>query len=82
MILRSCWLLATLIPFVLADVQFTSPKPGATLKAGGTITIEWKDSGDIPPLDSLLSYSLFLCAGGNVDGSFVRSAYAPDPLAI
>lgn len=33
--------------------------------------IEWKDSGDSPPLDSLLSYQLFLCAGGNKDGSYV-----------
>ena len=70
MILRSLWLLATLTPYVFADVEFTSPKPGATLKAGA-ITIEWKDSGETPPLDTLLSYQLFLCAGGNEGSSYV-----------
>jgi Ser-Thr-rich glycosyl-phosphatidyl-inositol-anchored membrane family len=77
MILRSLWLLATLTPYVFADVQFTAPEPGATIKAGGTVTIEWKDSGETPPLDTLLSYQLFLCAGGNEDGSYVRNDYSP-----
>lgn len=76
MILRCLSLLATLIPYVFADVQFTTPKAAATLKAGGALTIEWKDSGDTPPLDTLLSYQLFLCAGGNTDGSYVQTSYS------
>jgi Ser-Thr-rich glycosyl-phosphatidyl-inositol-anchored membrane family len=74
MILRYLSLLATLIPYAFADVQFTAPAPGTTIKAGGALTIEWKDSGDAPPLDTLLSYQLFLCAGGNKDGSYVRTS--------
>ena len=72
MILRSLWLLANLVPYVFADVQFTTPEAGSTVKAGGALSIEWKDSGETPPLDTLLSYQLFLCAGGNKDGSYVR----------
>lgn len=75
MILRSLWLLATLVPYVVADVKFTTPKAGGTIKAGGALTIEWEDSGESPPLDTLLSYQLFLCAGGNKDGSYVRNFY-------
>lgn len=75
MILRSCWLLAILVPFVLADVKFTSPEADGTVKAGGALTIEWEDSGETPPLDALLSYQLFLCAGGNTDGSYVRKVH-------
>lgn len=75
MILRSLWLLATLTPYIFADVEFTAPKPGASVKAGGPLTIEWKDSGEIPPLDTFLSYQLFLCAGGNEDGTYVRKPH-------
>jgi Ser-Thr-rich glycosyl-phosphatidyl-inositol-anchored membrane family len=75
MIWRSLWLpVVTLIPYVVADVEFTSPEPGASVEAGDPIKIEWKDSGESPPLDSLLSYQIFLCAGGNEDGSFVRKS--------
>jgi hypothetical protein len=79
MILRSLWLLATVVPYVVADVQFITPKAGGTVKAGA-LTVEWKDSGDAPPLDTLLSYQLFLCAGGNEDGAYVRNSH-PDPLS-
>lgn len=71
MILRRLWLLASFVLSVFADVKFTKPEPGATIEAGGTLTIEWEESGESPSLDSLLSYQLFLCAGGNDDGTFV-----------
>jgi hypothetical protein len=71
MILRSFWLLATVVPIVVADVQFITPKAGGTVKANA-LTVEWKDSGEAPPIDTLLSYQLFLCAGGNEDGAYVR----------
>lgn len=73
MILRCLWLLATFTPYVFADVRFTTPEAGGTIKGGGSLTIEWEDSGDTPALDSLLSYQLFLCAGGNEAGTYVRS---------
>ncbi|KAL9101003.1 MAG: hypothetical protein Q9163_003688 [Psora crenata] len=57
-------------PFVLADIRFTSPAAGATIAGGRTLTIEWEDSGEDPPLSELTTYELFLCAGGNDPDSF------------
>jgi hypothetical protein len=74
MILRTLWLLATVVPYVVADVQFITPEAGGTVKAAA-LTIEWKDSGEAPPIESLLSYQLFLCAGGNEDGAYVRNLH-------
>ncbi|KAL8890452.1 MAG: hypothetical protein Q9205_001858 [Flavoplaca limonia] len=65
-------LLATLLPAVLADVQFTSPAAGATIAAGKPITVGWKDSGDGVALTDLSTYTLFLCAGGNDAASFIQ----------
>lgn len=64
-------LLITLNPFVLADVEFTQPKPGATLEGGSTITIRWEDSGDKPRIKDLTNYEIFLCAGGNEQEDYV-----------
>ncbi|KAI9675377.1 MAG: hypothetical protein M1817_001281 [Caeruleum heppii] len=64
-LLRHALLLGVLAPLTLADVEFTSPAPGASLSGGSTIAVEWKDSGDPPSIKDLQSYSLFLCAGGN-----------------
>lgn len=71
MILRYFWLLAGVIPYIFADVKFITPEAGATIEAGSTLTIEWEESDESPPLDALLSYQLFLCAGGNEDGSYI-----------
>jgi len=65
-------LLVALAPFALADVQFTSPKGGATLPGGGSITVEWKESGEAPSISDLKSYQLFLCAGGNDDATILQ----------
>ncbi|OCK76099.1 hypothetical protein K432DRAFT_408445 [Lepidopterella palustris CBS 459.81] len=65
-------LLAAITPIAFADVEFTSPKAGATLTGGGSITVEWKDSNNAPLLTDLTSYSLFLCAGGNDDTTFIQ----------
>ncbi len=72
-------LLAALPLCVFADVRITSPEAGGTIRAGTSLTIEWEDSGETPPLDTLLSYQLFLCAGGNEAGSYVHSH---DPLFL
>lgn len=72
MLLRLLSLLTILITNVLADVEFTSPEGGATVEGGKTISMKWKDSGDDPPLDDLTSYSIFLMAGGNEEGSYAQ----------
>lgn len=66
MLIRFLTLLALLAPTILADVEFVTPAPGASLAGGGkTISVSWKDSGEDPKLASLTTYTLFLCAGGN-----------------
>lgn len=47
----------------LADVEFTSPEPGATVHGGDVLTALWKDSGEPPKIMELMDYNLFLCAG-------------------
>ncbi len=71
MLVRLLTLFASFAPLALADVEFTSPAAGASVKGGSTISVEWKDSGSQPPLSDLQSYTLFLCAGGNDAPSFV-----------
>jgi Ser-Thr-rich glycosyl-phosphatidyl-inositol-anchored membrane family/Yeast cell wall synthesis protein KRE9/KNH1 len=73
MILRCIWVLAALLSFVVADVKFTSPAAGSS-KAGLEITLEWKDSGNDPPISDLVTYQMFLCAGGNTDTSYIQLA--------
>ncbi len=59
--------------FVVADISFTSPADGTSITAGG-IDIKWKDSGSAPLLSDLVSYQLFLCAGGNDASTIVQLA--------
>ncbi|EXJ66991.1 uncharacterized protein A1O5_09637 [Cladophialophora psammophila CBS 110553] len=74
MILRSIYLLAAaILPFACADVQVIAPQPGDTI-TGLNLQIQWKDSGNSPPLSQLANYQLFLCAGGNVDSSYIPLA--------
>lgn len=77
MLIRLLLLLGTVAPYVLADVEFTTPSAGGTVAGGSTLKVEWKDSGKSPAISSLQTYQLFLCAGGNDEASFVSS-----PLAI
>ena len=76
MLIRSFILLAAAAPFAFADVSFTTPAPGASIAGGGTMTVEWKDSGSAPSISDLTSYQLFLCAGGNDATSYVSSSIA------
>ncbi|KAL8672082.1 MAG: hypothetical protein Q9168_003442 [Polycauliona sp. 1 TL-2023] len=75
-------LLVTLLPAALADVQFTSPAAGGTIAAGKPITAQWKDSGDGTALTDLSTYTLFLCAGGNDQASFIQSVGAKGAQVI
>lgn len=65
MLLRFPFFLAVVTPLVLADVKFTSPAAGASLSAENPIVVTWTESGDEPPLSSLTTYTVYLCAGGN-----------------
>jgi hypothetical protein len=58
-------LLAALAPFASADVEFVWPKAGERATGGNAVVVEWKDSGEKPPLSEFTTYQLFLCAGGN-----------------
>ena len=71
MILRRLALLAALLPLTFADVEFTTPGAGKSV-SGLTLDVEWKDSGDKPKLSELATYQMFLCAGGNDEGDYVR----------
>ena len=72
MVFRLLALLAAVAPYAFADVEFTSPSAGASAVGGQLLQIAWKESGTAPPITDLQSYQLFLCAGGNDAGSFVR----------
>jgi hypothetical protein len=63
--------LVALVPFASAGISFKSPKAGATLTAGQSVTIEWEEGGDGPAITDLATYELFLCAGGSEEGTFV-----------
>ena len=76
MLIRLLLLLGAVAPYALADVEFTTPSEGGTVAGGSTLKVEWKDSGTAPPISSLQTYQLFLCAGGNDDTSFVRQLRA------
>ena len=73
MLIRYLTLLALLTLDVVADVKFVTPAPGASIAGGGkTLSVSWAESGEDPPLASLTTYTLFLCAGGNDAASQVR----------
>lgn len=63
--------LTAFLPSVFADVRFTSPVGGETFTGGGSINVAWTDSGEAPSISDLVSYQLFLCAGGNEEGTYV-----------
>lgn len=72
MSIRFLTFLALLAHTILADVKFVTPAPGASLPGGGkAISVSWVDSGEDPPLASVTTYTLFLCAGGNEPGTYV-----------
>lgn len=74
MLIRLFLLLASVAPYALADIKFTSPDAGGIVAGGSTLSVQWKDSGSAPPISDLQTYQLFLCAGGNDANSFVRVA--------
>ncbi len=73
MLIRLLILLAAVAPYTFADVEFTTPAAGATDAGGQVLKVAWKESGTSPPISSLQTYQLFLCAGGNDANSFVRT---------
>lgn len=63
-------LIASLAPFILADVEFVTPTAGAALTGDTVVSIAWQDSGTAPSISDLTNYVINLCAGGNTAGSF------------
>ena len=59
--LAVCAALITLVH----GITFVKPEAGDTLTADEVIEVEWKDGGSGPAMSDLLSFELFLCAGGN-----------------
>ncbi|PGH17990.1 hypothetical protein AJ80_04611 [Polytolypa hystricis UAMH7299] len=69
--MRSHLLLLSLIArFASCAVEFTAPGAGEVLKAGDTITVEWHHVGNSTQVPGDILYDLFLCAGGNEEGSY------------
>lgn len=64
-ILAPLAVLTALTTLASAGIHITSPKGGATLKAGDSIKVEWEEKGSGPGADDLTTYQLFLCAGPN-----------------
>ncbi|OJK03339.1 hypothetical protein ASPACDRAFT_22964 [Aspergillus aculeatus ATCC 16872] len=64
------FLLSALFPQALADVEFMIPQPGAILRIGDVLTAQWRESGRLPLISDLLHYDLYLCAGGEVAGTY------------
>ncbi len=65
---------AALIPFTCGGIVFTSPSAGTQLVAGKSISVEWEDGGEGPNTADLMTYELFLCAGGNSAGQNVSES--------
>ena len=72
MLVQSLICFALAITVAHADISFTSPAAGATVVAGSTFSILWKDSGTSPPLTDLAGYAIFLMVGGNTEATSVR----------
>lgn len=53
------------IPSVFADVKFTAPAAGASVKGGTVFTVTWTDSGVAPSISDLTSYTWGLYSGSN-----------------
>ncbi|BFZ54523.1 Cell wall synthesis protein kre9 precursor [Savitreella phatthalungensis] len=58
--------LFALVGAAVADVLLTSPAAGSSL-AGGSITLQWTDSGALPALSSLKNADIVLCTGTNTN---------------
>ncbi|KAF2125109.1 beta-1,6-glucan boisynthesis protein-like protein [Dothidotthia symphoricarpi CBS 119687] len=56
---------ASLLPLVSAGIKFKTPAASAKLTAGTSISVEWEEGGTGPTIANLLTYQLFLCAGGD-----------------
>jgi len=48
-----------------ADIKFTSPGANADWAANSPVTLEWKDDGQDPPLDTFTTFTVWLCYGSN-----------------
>lgn len=75
--LRPLSFILPLLSTALADVEFTAPASGSTLKGGHVVTAHWKESGELPRISQLLQYDIHLCAGGDTSDSYVSVFFIP-----
>ncbi len=73
-LLASVVAFAALTPFACGGIVFTSPSAGAELVAGKSFSVKWEDGGEGPNTADLMTYELFLCAGGNSAGQNVSES--------
>ncbi|ODM20505.1 hypothetical protein SI65_03558 [Aspergillus cristatus] len=72
--LRPLSFILPLLSTALADVEFTAPAFGSTLKGGHVVTAHWKESGELLRISQLLQYDIHLCAGGDTSDSYEELA--------
>ena len=78
MLIRSLPLLF-LVAFAYADVKFTAPAAGGTIKVAPQITVQWTDdTTGKTPLADLVGYQVFLMAGGAQESNSVRTALSAE----
>jgi hypothetical protein len=65
--------IAAIVPFASAGISFTKPAAGTTLTANTAIEVAWEESSDGPKIADLITYELFLCAGGDASGEYVSA---------
>ncbi|PWY63897.1 cell wall biosynthesis protein [Aspergillus heteromorphus CBS 117.55] len=69
-VVRAVLLVLSILSASFASVEFISPATGTAIQAGDIATARWRDSGTLPPMSELVQYSLYLCAGGDMSGSY------------
>jgi hypothetical protein len=74
MLLTKTLLLVLISAFATADIRFLTPASGSSVHGDGALSVSWEASGTAPTMDDLISYQLFLCAGGNDDATIVQLA--------
>ncbi|PGH14814.1 hypothetical protein AJ79_02830 [Helicocarpus griseus UAMH5409] len=69
------WFLLLLTELVIsasAAIEFIAPTAGAILKAGDPLYSEWRQVGNNSDISDGVLYDIYLCAGGNDEGSYDR----------
>ena len=66
---------SSLFSLAVADVQFTTPSPGASVPGSASISVAWGEGTGTTTLSEFTTYQLFLFAGGETESAAVRRIY-------